>query len=61
MLNEEKATSKKYIGIKIVKAYKQSKDGRDGYAVTYKDGYESWSPKEAFEESYKLLSEMDFN
>lgn len=25
-----------------------------GYKVVYKDGYESWSPKEAFEEAYKV-------
>lgn len=35
------------------------KDGKihaedeEGYLVKYKDGYESWSPKEAFEEAYK--------
>lgn len=26
---------------------------QEGYFVKYKDGYESWSPKEVFEESYK--------
>lgn len=26
---------------------------REGYYVKYKDGYESWSPKQAFEEAYK--------
>lgn len=26
---------------------------QEGYFVKYKDGYESWSPKKAFEESYK--------
>lgn len=25
----------------------------DGYLVKYKDGYESWSPKEVFEEAYR--------
>lgn len=25
-----------------------------GYYVTYKDGYESWSPTEAFEDGYTL-------
>jgi len=25
----------------------------DGYYVRYKDGYTSWSPKEAFESGYK--------
>lgn len=27
----------------------------DGYKVVYKDGYESWSPKKAFEESYREI------
>ena len=27
-----------------------------GYYVVYKDGYESWSPKEAFEDGYTKLS-----
>lgn len=26
----------------------------NGYYVLYKDGYESWSPEEAFEEGYTL-------
>lgn len=26
----------------------------NGYKVVYKDGYESWSPKDVFEESYRL-------
>lgn len=26
---------------------------RDGYHVVYHDGYESWSPKDVFEEAYK--------
>lgn len=26
-----------------------------GYHVVYKDGYESWSPKKAFEEGYEAV------
>ena len=26
-----------------------------GYEVIYKDGYKSWSPKEVFDESYKVV------
>ena len=51
----------KYIGIKIVKAEPMEKDGEIGYKVVYKDGYESWSPKEVFEEAYKPLKELDHN
>ena len=28
-----------------------------GYYIRYKDGYESWSPKEAFEDSYTVIDE----
>lgn len=32
----------------------------DGYMVRYADGYESWSPKSAFEAAYKKSGEMTF-
>lgn len=41
-----------HIGVKQIKAHPKKKDGVDGYAVTYSDGYESWSPKEVFEKAY---------
>lgn len=60
---------KKYIGTKEVSATPAwqidgtiyPKDGvvprsmnrKDGYKVVYEDGYESWSPKDVFEEAYK--------
>lgn len=31
-----------------------------GYLVRYPDGYESWSPKEVFEEAYRLTDAMNF-
>lgn len=31
-----------------------AKGGEDGYLVDYPDGYKSWSPKETFEEAYKV-------
>ena len=44
---------KKYVGVKCVEAEpRKNLDGRDGYAVIYPDGYESWSPKEVFENAY---------
>lgn len=60
---------KKYIGTKEVQAQPMSAElaiskgfktssytGKDeGYEVIYKDGYSSWSPKEIFEEAYKLV------
>lgn len=45
-----------YIGTKIVRAEPEEKDGRQGYAVVYEDGYRSWSPKEVFEHAYRLIS-----
>lgn len=33
---------------------------REGYKVVYQDGYVSWSPKEIFEEAYRLLGHLTF-
>ena len=48
-----------YIGTKIVQAEPEAKDGREGYAVVYEDGYRSWSPKEAFERAYRPVTEAE--
>ena len=32
----------------------------EGYRVRYPDGYESWSPKEVFEEAYRPTTGMSF-
>ena len=32
----------------------------DGYKVVYPDGYTSWSPKDVFEEAYRLTDAMNF-
>lgn len=52
---------KSYIGIKAIEAEPQARDGKDGYKVVYKDGYESWSPKETFEEAYHESGKMSFS
>lgn len=58
-----------YIGTKIVEAEPQelryqNEDGVDiceeGYKVRYQDGYESWSPKDVFEEAYRKTDGMTF-
>ena len=49
-----------YIGVKIVKAEQQEKDGRPGYKVLYPDGYVPWSPKYVFEKAYRILDCEDF-
>lgn len=41
-----------FVGVKIIEAWDQEKDGQPGYAVKYEDGYISWSPKETFEKAY---------
>ena len=52
---------KQYIGTKIIHAEPMEKNGREGYKVVYApDGYESWSPKEAFEEAYRESNGMNF-
>ena len=58
----------KYIGTKIIeaepcKAWKDTKlhkAGEDGYKVRYPDGYESWSPKDVFEDAYRPIDGMSF-
>ena len=58
----------KYIGTKIIeaepcKAWKDTKlhkAGEDGYKVRYPDGYESWSPKDVFNEAYRPTDCMNF-
>ena len=45
-----------YIGTKIVVAEPETKDGRDGYAVVYADGYRSWSPKDVFDRAYRRVA-----
>jgi hypothetical protein len=47
---------KTYIGTKIIQAEPMSQNDRDGYRVIYPDGYESWSPKNVFEEAYREVS-----
>ena len=52
---------KEYIGCKVIKAERceapesgpNHEKGDPGYKVVYPDGYESWSPKDVFEEAYK--------
>lgn len=48
-----------YHGTKIVQAEPTAKNGLPGYSVTYADGYESWSPKDTFEEAYLPIGELE--
>lgn len=33
---------------------------KDGFLVIYPDGYQSWSPEEAFNEAYRVADNMNF-
>ena len=50
----------KYIGTKLIEAEPAQKYGLDGYNVRYADGYESWSPKDVFEDAYRPINGMNF-
>lgn len=47
----------KYIGTKMIDAEPVKKNGIEGYKVKYRDGYESWSPKDVFEDAYLKLTD----
>lgn len=49
-----------YIGVKHVEAYPEEKDGKQGYAVIYPDGYKRWSPKDVFESAYFPIKDGRF-
>jgi hypothetical protein len=51
---------KRYIGTKIIHAQPEQRIGEPGYLVRYADGYESWSPKDVFEEAYRECDAMTF-
>lgn len=67
---------KQYIGTKMIKAEPARRyqgkvvsihdmlptgaQAEDGYKVVYQDGYESWSPKDVFEEAYRPTDGMSF-
>jgi len=66
----------RYIGVKVIEAepmnlgdYNKARGWiipenedplREGYRVVYPDGYVSWSPKEIFEEAYRLTDGLTF-
>ena len=50
-------TLKQYVGVKLVEARPEEKDGQPGYRVLYPDGYSSWSPAEPFEKHYFELDQ----
>ena len=67
---------KTYIGTKIIQAepafridgeiypesgpVPRSMNREEGYRVHYPDGYESWSPRDVFEEAYREIDGMNF-
>jgi hypothetical protein len=51
---------KQFYGTKLVFAEPQEKEGKEGYAVKYNDGYTSWSPKDVFDAAYQPLNALSF-
>ena len=55
---------KTYIGTKIIEAVREDRRTHErcdeGYKVVYPDGYESWSPKDAFEAAYRTSGAFNF-
>ena len=54
----------KYIGIKIIEAHPEMKDGQEGYAVLYNRGtrfpeYRSWSPYAVFADAYMKIDGLE--
>lgn len=48
-----------YIGVKMIKAEPEERNGKAGYRVIYPGGYESWSPADVFESAYLPISRGD--
>ena len=53
--------SQYYVGVKIVFAWPEKYADKEGYVVRYPDGYQSWSPKEVFEDAYLPMGESNDN
>lgn len=62
-LFEMTGTTEMYMGTKTIKATPATKiiDDSVGYRVQYADGYESWSPKKVFDETYRSNGELSFS
>jgi hypothetical protein len=52
---------KMYLGVKVVQAEPETRDGKDGYKVIYEEGYTSWCPKDVFEKHNQELDGMTFH
>lgn len=50
--------TQEYIGTKQITGWPSPKDGVEGYAVRYEDGYTSWSPKDIFEKAYVGIGQV---
>lgn len=51
---------KHYIGVQIVGACPQKRNGVDGYNVCYKNQNREWVPKEEFENIYLPMGERNY-
>jgi len=48
---------KNYIGVRIVKAEPEERNGKKGYRVVGPNGNQTWAPKEDFEKEYRVLNQ----
>ena len=46
-----------YVTTKIVAAWPEEREGKEGYAVRYPDGYMSWCPKDTFERTSRPIND----
>lgn len=60
-IEAEPMTRGDYLNSKGIDNATASTDTTEGYLVKYSDGYESWSPKEQFENAYKEVGSDTLN
>ncbi len=49
-----------YFSTKRVSATASVRDGVDGMAITYQDGYQSWCPRTTFDRDYQPIDKLSF-
>lgn len=59
MKEQLKFTEQTYVTTKVIRARPETRDGVEGYAIRYPDGYQSWCPKVEFERTSRPLSPED--
>lgn len=55
----ERMNEKEAVGLGYARANEDNHEWRQGYHVVYADGYQSWSPRDVFEEAYKRADTVE--